>query len=112
MRSLRGSPSAMSPLPSAYRLRAMVSTRRNGILRDIGREMPWRITSRRLVRLYTVARALAHATSNERFAWDCYRRFIQMYGDVVMGVQKAPHEDHEPFEDVYRYAAPAWLEVS
>jgi phosphoenolpyruvate synthase/pyruvate phosphate dikinase len=28
------------------------------------------------------------ATGNERFAWDCYRRFIQMYGDVVMGVQK------------------------
>src|SRR5215207_1320843 len=32
--------------------------------------------------------ALATATKNERFAWDCYRRFIQMYGDVVMGVQK------------------------
>src|SRR5712691_6690787 len=44
--------------------------------------------------------ALAAATKNERFAWDCYRRFIQMYGDVVMGVQKAPHEDHEPFETV------------
>jgi pyruvate,orthophosphate dikinase len=44
--------------------------------------------------------ALAKATGNERFAWDCYRRFIQMYGDVVMGVQKAPHEDHEPFETV------------
>ncbi len=44
--------------------------------------------------------ALAKATNNERFAWDCYRRFIQMYGDVVMGVQKAPHEDHEPFETV------------
>jgi hypothetical protein len=37
---------------------------------------------------------------NERFAWDCYRRFIQMYGDVVMGVQKRPGEDHEPFEVV------------
>src|SRR3989442_1830923 len=44
--------------------------------------------------------ALAKATKNERFAWDCYRRFIQMYGDVVMGVQKAPHADHEPFEVV------------
>jgi len=41
---------------------------------------------------------LAKATQNERFAWDCYRRFIQMYGDVVMGVQKRPNEDHEPFE--------------
>jgi len=44
--------------------------------------------------------ALAEATKNERFAWDCYRRFIQMYGDVVMGVQKRPDEDHEPFEVV------------
>jgi pyruvate, orthophosphate dikinase len=44
--------------------------------------------------------AVARATNNERFAWDCYRRFIQMYGDVVMGVQKKPDEDHEPFETV------------
>ncbi len=44
--------------------------------------------------------ALVGATRNERFAWDCYRRFIQMYGDVVMGVQKRPGEDHEPFETV------------
>jgi len=44
--------------------------------------------------------ALVAATKNERFAWDCYRRFIQMYGDVVMGVQKRPGEDHEPFETV------------
>ncbi len=43
---------------------------------------------------------LAQATGNERFAWDCYRRFIQMYGDVVMGVQKRANEDHEPFEVV------------
>jgi pyruvate,orthophosphate dikinase len=42
--------------------------------------------------------ALSKATKNERFAWDCYRRFIQMYGDVVLGVQKLPNEDHEPFE--------------
>jgi len=44
--------------------------------------------------------ALVAATGNERFAWDCYRRFVQMYGDVVMGVQKRPGEDHEPFETV------------
>src|SRR5262247_1485596 len=44
--------------------------------------------------------ALAAATKNERFAWDCYRRFVQMYGDVVMGVQKGSGEDHEPFEVV------------
>ena len=44
--------------------------------------------------------ALVRATQNERFAWDCYRRFIQMYGDVVLGVQKRENEDHEPFETV------------
>src|SRR6202789_4102888 len=44
--------------------------------------------------------SLAKATQNERFAWDCYRRFIQMYGDVVLGVQKKEGEDHEPFETV------------
>ena len=45
-------------------------------------------------------KALAAATKNDRFAWDCYRRFIQMYGDVVLGVQKKEGEDHEPFEVV------------
>ncbi|MBI1323291.1 pyruvate, phosphate dikinase [bacterium] len=44
--------------------------------------------------------ALVKATNNERFAWDCYRRFVQMYGDVVLGVQKREGEDHEPFEVV------------
>src|SRR3989440_9865618 len=48
-------------------------------------------------------KALVRATSNERFAWDCYRRFIQMYGDVVMGVQKRGGEDHEPFESVIEH---------
>ncbi len=45
-------------------------------------------------------KSLAIATKNERFAWDCYRRFVQMYGDVVLGVQKTEGEDHEPFEVV------------
>ncbi len=44
--------------------------------------------------------ALATKTGNPRFAWDCYRRFVQMYGDVVLGVQKRPDEDHEPLETV------------
>jgi pyruvate,orthophosphate dikinase len=44
--------------------------------------------------------ALARKTNNPRFAWDCYRRFVQMYGDVVLGVQKRAGEDHEPFETV------------
>jgi len=43
---------------------------------------------------------LAAATKNPRFAWDSYRRFIQMYGDVVMGIQKKNENDHEPFEEV------------
>jgi pyruvate,orthophosphate dikinase len=43
---------------------------------------------------------LVAVSSNERFAYDCYRRFIQMYGDVVMGVQTRAGEHHEPFEVV------------
>ena len=40
---------------------------------------------------------LAEKSGNARFAWDSYRRFIQMYGDVVMGVTAAKGE-HNPFE--------------
>ena len=43
---------------------------------------------------------LAQKTNNPRFAWDCYRRFIQMYGDVVMGVQAANEAEAEPFHEV------------
>jgi pyruvate,orthophosphate dikinase len=43
---------------------------------------------------------LKAATQNGRFAWDSYRRFVQMYGDVVMGVQKRHENEHEPFDDV------------
>lgn len=39
-------------------------------------------------------------SKNERFAYDCYRRFVQMYGDVVMKVQAGEGEKHEPFEVV------------
>ncbi len=46
----------------------------------------------------TTVEGLAKLSNNERFAYDCYRRFIQMYGDVVLGVQKRPGEEHEPFE--------------
>jgi len=42
-----------------------------------------------------VVEIVAKQTKNARFAWDSYRRFLQMYGDVVMGVQKRPGEDHE-----------------
>jgi pyruvate,orthophosphate dikinase len=44
--------------------------------------------------------AQSKATGNPRFAWDCYRRFVQMYGDVVMGVQKRHENEHEPFDAV------------
>jgi pyruvate,orthophosphate dikinase len=43
---------------------------------------------------------LAKATGNPRFAYDSYRRFIQMYGDVVMGVQKRHENEDEPFDEV------------
>src|SRR5690606_4083610 len=39
-----------------------------------------------------VVASLAKTTGNERFAWDSYRRFLQMYGDVVMGVESLAHE--------------------
>jgi pyruvate,orthophosphate dikinase len=41
---------------------------------------------------------LARKAGNERFAWDSYRRFIQMYGDVVMGLKPVSKEEHDPFE--------------
>ena len=47
-----------------------------------------------------VVATVAKKTKNARFAWDSYRRFLQMYGDVVMGVQKRSGEDHDPFESV------------
>src|SRR6516165_3091648 len=47
-----------------------------------------------------VVEVVAEKTHNPRFAWDSYRRFLQTYGDVVMGVQKRCDEDHDPFETV------------
>ncbi len=43
---------------------------------------------------------LADVSKNPRFAWDCYRRFIQMYGDVVMGVQARSESEAEPFHAI------------
>ncbi|MCT4614838.1 MAG: pyruvate, phosphate dikinase [Marinifilaceae bacterium] len=42
---------------------------------------------------------IAEKSGNEKFAYDSYRRFIQMYGDVVMGVE-AEGDEHDPFEQV------------
>ncbi len=39
-------------------------------------------------------------SGNPRFAWDSYRRFVQMYGDVVLGMKPASKEDHDPFEEI------------
>jgi pyruvate, orthophosphate dikinase len=41
---------------------------------------------------------IAKKTGNERFAWDSYRRFVQMYGDVVMGMKPESKEEEDPFE--------------
>ena len=41
---------------------------------------------------------IAKKSGNERFAWDSYRRFVQMYGDVVMDMKPASKEDEDPFE--------------
>lgn len=43
-------------------------------------------------------KGLAKKTGNERFAWDSYRRFIQMYGDVVLGMKPTSKEEEDPFE--------------
>ncbi|MCD4819963.1 MAG: pyruvate, phosphate dikinase [Candidatus Cloacimonetes bacterium] len=42
--------------------------------------------------------ALADKSGNPRFAWDSYRRFVQMYGDVVLDMKPKSKEDHDPFE--------------
>ncbi|MFW5753463.1 MAG: pyruvate, phosphate dikinase [Marinilabiliaceae bacterium] len=47
-----------------------------------------------------VVEGLAKKTGNERFAWDSYRRFIQMYGDVVLGLEPESKEASDPFEEI------------
>ena len=43
---------------------------------------------------------IAKKSGNPRFAWDSYRRFVQMYGDVVLGMKPKSKEDIDPFEEV------------
>ena len=45
-------------------------------------------------------KGLAKKTGNERFAWDSYRRFVQMYGDVVLGLKPESKEEIDPFEEI------------
>ena len=47
-----------------------------------------------------VVAGLARKTGNERFAWDSYRRFVQMYGDVVLGMKPTNKDDIDPFEAI------------
>lgn len=47
-----------------------------------------------------VVEGLARKTGNPRFAWDSYRRFVQMYGDVVLGMKPVNKDDIDPFEAI------------
>ena len=47
-----------------------------------------------------VAEGIAEKSGNPRFAWDSYRRFVQMYGDVVLGMKPKSKTDIDPFEEV------------
>lgn len=50
-----------------------------------------------------VIAGLVEKTKNERFAWDSYRRFIQMYGGVVLGMKPETKEDIDPFEEIMEH---------
>jgi pyruvate,orthophosphate dikinase len=50
-----------------------------------------------------VVQGLSKKTNNEQFAWDSYRRFIQMYGGVVLGMKPASKEDIDPFEEIMEH---------
>ena len=47
-----------------------------------------------------VVEALSAKSGNPRFAWDSYRRFVQMYGDVVLGMKPSSKQDIDPFEEI------------
>ncbi|KAA6338810.1 Pyruvate phosphate dikinase [termite gut metagenome] len=47
-----------------------------------------------------VVEGLTRKTGNARFAWDSYRRFVQMYGDVVLGLKPTNKDDIDPFEAI------------
>jgi len=50
-----------------------------------------------------VVEGLIHKTGNARFAWDSYRRFVQMYGDVVLGMKPENKNDNDPFEEIIEH---------
>lgn len=50
-----------------------------------------------------VVEGLTRKTGNARFAWDSYRRFVQMYGDVVLGMKPENKNDMDPFEEIIEH---------
>ncbi|NTW37309.1 MAG: pyruvate, phosphate dikinase, partial [Syntrophobacteraceae bacterium] len=44
--------------------------------------------------------ALVKQTGDDRFAYDCYRRFVNMYGDVVLGLKPESKDEHDPFDEI------------
>jgi pyruvate,orthophosphate dikinase len=50
-----------------------------------------------------VVEGLTRKTGNPRFVWDSYRRFVQMYGDVVLGMKPANKNDIDPFEEIIEH---------
>ncbi len=50
-----------------------------------------------------VVEGIIRKTGNARFAWDSYRRFVQMYGDVVLGMKPENKNDIDPFEEIIEH---------
>jgi pyruvate,orthophosphate dikinase len=50
-----------------------------------------------------VVEGMIRKTGNARFAWDSYRRFVQMYGDVVLGMKPENKNDIDPFEEIIEH---------
>ncbi|MDD2799293.1 MAG: pyruvate, phosphate dikinase [Bacteroidales bacterium] len=50
-----------------------------------------------------VVEGITRKTGNARFAWDSYRRFVQMYGDVVLGMKPVNKNDIDPFEEIIEH---------
>jgi len=50
-----------------------------------------------------VVEGLTRKTGNPRFVWDSYRRFVQMYGDVVLGMKPVNKNDEDPFEQIIEH---------
>ncbi len=55
----------------------------------------------------TTVQGVIAATSNPRFAYDCYRRFVSMYGDVVLGCKPEHKDERDPFEEILEAAKEA-----